>query len=136
MVGQLREKHYEQWREFEAQAEQAVHFVGKLYRDHGIITTLYNRPLVGRTPMQLLQEHKYVAAVEGNDFNINRTFPLLQAMVDMPLTPARIDLAKLAGKVSASNADIEAVLNNELASALKGDPKMLDRKRLMKEYLT
>ena len=77
--------------------------------------------------VQVLQEHKYVAAVEGNDFNISKTFPLLKAMVEMPLTPARIDLAKLAGKITDSNTDVEGVLNTELATALNGDPKLLDR---------
>ena len=109
-------------------AEQAVHFIGRLYRERGVITTLYNRPLVGRTPMQILQEHKYVADVETNDFSIQQTFPLLSAMADMELSPARIDMAKLSSIYDKNNPnDISSFLKDELADSLNGDPLMLEK---------
>ena len=123
MVGSLQQKHYEEWRDFEAMAEQAVHFVGRLYRERGVITTLYNRPLVGRTPMQILQEHRYVAEVEQNQFNIGDSFPMLSAMAEMELSPSRIDLAKMSsGYAATDKSDLQGYLNSELADSLNGDP--------------
>jgi glyceraldehyde 3-phosphate dehydrogenase len=128
MVGSLQQKHYEEWRDFEAMAEQAVHFVGRLYRERGVITTLYNRPLVGRTPMQILQEHRYVAEVEQNRFNIGDSFPILSAMAEMELSPARIDLAKISSGFEATDkSNLQSYLNDELAESLNGDPRMLDK---------
>jgi glyceraldehyde 3-phosphate dehydrogenase len=78
--------------------------------------------------MQILQEHRYVAEVEENQFNIGDSFPLLSAMAEMELSPSRIDLAKMSsGYAATDKSDLQAYLNNELADSLNGDPRMLDK---------
>jgi glyceraldehyde 3-phosphate dehydrogenase len=99
---------YHDFKEQEAFAERMLPIIGDLYRKSGVITLMYGRPLMYRPPQSLLEEHRYVRSVEENDFSIRDTFPLLEAMAALKLSPARIDVGKLgmnwraAGKVEAT----------------------------------
>jgi glyceraldehyde 3-phosphate dehydrogenase len=86
---------YNDFKEQEALAERMLPIIGDLYRQTGVITLMYGRPLMYRPPTSLLDEHRYVRSVEENDFSIRDTFPLLEAMAAMTLCPARIDIGKL-----------------------------------------
>lgn len=89
------EQIFSAWQERIAMAEAAVPVIGQLYRERGVVTLMYGRPLMHRTPTDIIDEHRYVASVEENDFNIEDTLPLLMAMGAAELAPVRIDLGKM-----------------------------------------
>jgi glyceraldehyde 3-phosphate dehydrogenase len=87
---------FEDWQEQEGLAEASASQIGRMYRERGVVTLLYGRPLMHKPPSKLLEEHRYVAQVEETDFTVRDTHPLITQMSDMPLTPARVDVGKLA----------------------------------------
>ncbi len=112
---------FQSWQEEESLAERFVPLVGELYRQRGVVTLMYGRPLMYRTPMDIIQEHRYVAAVEEQAFSVRDTEPLLAAMGAMTLCPARIDLGKLAMKwIDAGRPEVAGWLQVELADCEKG----------------
>ena len=117
------------FQERQALADKSVPLIGDLYRDRGVITLCYGRPLMHRTPTDLLEEHAYVRSVnetKPSEFSIKNTFPLLEAMAKLALTPARIDVAKLADKWRALSAeqDAESFLRDELGECMRGNPTL------------
>ncbi|MCP4498744.1 MAG: glyceraldehyde-3-phosphate dehydrogenase [Deltaproteobacteria bacterium] len=111
-----------EWQEKEALAEQSVPLIGRLFREKGVITLVYNQPLMHRSPSQLLKHHLYVRKVENEALSIKDTVPLLEEMDRLPLNPARIDIGKLGVMWNrAGQPDVKNFLRKELAGALKGE---------------
>jgi glyceraldehyde 3-phosphate dehydrogenase len=114
---------FQDFSEQQTLADASMPLIGGLYRDRGVITLLYGRPIMHRTPMTLLEEHEYVQQVEDNDFSIRDTHPLLEGMSHMALTPARIDVGQLAMNWrDAGRPDVDAFLKDQLGPCLDGNP--------------
>lgn len=112
---------FENWQDRERLAEEAMPLIGGLYRERGAITLMYGRPLMYLPPLKLLQEHRFVAESEGNDFSILDTQPLLKVMATLPLDAARYDLGRLAMRWrAAGRPDVDSFLSSELKDALSG----------------
>jgi len=115
------EEVFTDWQERLGLAEASMPLIGNLFRDRGVVTLMYGRPLMMNPPTDILEQHQYVREVEGNDFSIRDTFPLLEAMTKMPLCPARVDVAKLALKWrDAGRPAVEGFLATELKPCMEG----------------
>jgi glyceraldehyde 3-phosphate dehydrogenase len=86
----------EEWKRGQELAEAMVPLLGKLYRDAGIVPLVYGRNIANSSTIDILKAHRYVRQFEGGELAIEDTFPLLEALGGLQLSPARIDLGKLA----------------------------------------
>lgn len=131
MSEELFTQHLHDWKEREHLAEASLPLIGKLYRDFGVVTLIYGQPVIKRGPMHILKAHRYVRRVESNELSIRDSFPLLEAMSRLPLTPARIDWGKLAvlwlqsGKTESPDAFVarELALCIDGSAALQAKPQ-------------
>ncbi|WP_421862269.1 glyceraldehyde-3-phosphate dehydrogenase [Motiliproteus sp.] len=114
------EQVFADWKEREAVAESMIPVVGRLYRDREVQSSIYGKIIVNRSVINILKAHKYVRQVEGEELSVHDTFPILQAMDNMDLGRAHIDIGKLAVKYrkEGNGQSIEAFLNQELSGAL------------------
>ncbi|RDE24944.1 glyceraldehyde-3-phosphate dehydrogenase [Motiliproteus coralliicola] len=114
------EQVFADWKEREAVAESMIPVVGRLYRDREVQSSIYGKIIVNRSVINILKAHKYVRQVEGEELSVHDTFPILQAMDNMDLGRAHIDIGKLAVKYrkEGNGQSIEAFLKQELAGAL------------------
>ncbi len=110
------------WQERQDYAENMQPIIGRLYRHSGIEISVYGRPLVNASTIDVIKAHKTVARFEESKLRLRESFPFLEAVSKMELAPGRIDIGKLAYAYLYKNAgegrSVEEYLNTELAELL------------------
>ena len=101
------EQYFSDWKNREDIAESMLPLIGRLYRDHGVVTTVYGRPLVNGSTIDILKAHRFARQVLENELSVRETAPVLQAMAELDLAPARIDIGKLTVRYQAQGTDSE-----------------------------
>nr|WP_255701909.1 glyceraldehyde-3-phosphate dehydrogenase [Salinicola sp. DM10] len=112
---------FQQWQDNEAQAEEMIPLLGKLYRQYNVIPSLFGRSLINRSVTRILKNHRYVRKVEGTELTVADTLPMVRAMTELDLGPAHIDIGRLAVAFKhAGESDVRAFLQRELADIIGG----------------
>jgi len=96
MNQQLEQQLLNSWQERQEYAEQMQPLLGKLYRNHAIEISVYGRPLLAASAIDIIKAHRSVRLKEPNKLRLRESWPLLEHMSRMQLAPAHIDLGKLA----------------------------------------
>ena len=78
MTRELTESHLQDWNDRVQLAEAALPLIGRLFRERSVIATMFGRPLIEKSPIDILREHRYVRQVEESELSIRDTYPLLQ----------------------------------------------------------
>jgi glyceraldehyde 3-phosphate dehydrogenase len=108
--------HFLDWTQREEHAERMVPLIGKLYREHSVITTIYGKPLQNRNPIQLIKAHKYARKFDGMQaVNMAESEAVMQRMVELNLAPARVDVGKLVSAAREAGDDPLAFTDKALA---------------------
>lgn len=109
----------ESWTDREATAEAMIPLIGRLYREHNVVTSIYGRGLVNRSVISLLKSHRFARQIDDTELSVHDTFPVIKALLDLELGPASIDLARLVQKFRESgNDDLDTFLRDELSSVI------------------
>lgn len=114
----------ENWQAREELAEQMVPMIGNLYRKKGLVLLIYGRNLNSQSSIGILKAHKYVRQFENDaHFTIFDSYPILEALGNMKLSPCRVDLGKLAlnYKNLSDGKSIATFLNEQLADVVGGN---------------
>ena len=123
MTSHLEEQYQTSWQERQTFAENMQPIIGQLFRNNGIEISIYGRPLVNASAIDIIKAHKSVALHEENKLRLRESFPFVQALANMSLAPARIDVGKLAYrylfKGEANGLSIEQFLEKELNTIAK-----------------
>ena len=127
MTNQKQETYLKDWQCQEEFAEQMLPMIGRLYRDHNIVTTVYGRSLVHNPTIDILKAHRFARQILDNELSVRDTFPILEAITRLDLAPARIDIGKLTVRYQAlgSSVGIEDFVRQELASINTGRTPVL-----------
>lgn len=117
-------QHLQSWINREALAESMIPMIGKLYREHNVVTSVYGRPIINRSVIDIIKAHRYVRQLQGQALDVSESFPVLQALTKLNLGPARIDIGKLATKFKkeGNGLSVEDFVRREVADAL--DPTL------------
>ena len=128
MIDQKMERYFADWAKREEVAESMVPLIGKLYRNYGVVTTIYGRSLVHNSTIDILKAHRFARQVIKDELCVFSSFAVLQALSRLDLAPTRIDIGKLTTRFHRSNAngDVDAFVRRELAD-INGGKKLLDR---------
>lgn len=95
MVDTKTDEYFKEWKERETIAEAMTPLIGKLYRDHEVICTVFNRTLVNKSIIDILKAHRFARQIIDREIWVTDTYPILQAIAEMNLAPGKIDLARL-----------------------------------------
>ncbi|WP_281557211.1 glyceraldehyde-3-phosphate dehydrogenase [Thalassomonas sp. RHCl1] len=124
MTSHLEEKYQTSWQERQTFAENMQPIIGQLFRNKGIEVSVYGRPLVNASAIDIIKAHKSVALHEESKLRLRESFPFVEALSKMQLSPARIDVGKLAYRYlfcgGANGLSIEQYLEKELADIVTG----------------
>jgi glyceraldehyde 3-phosphate dehydrogenase len=90
------ENFFTDWKQREALAEGMIPQIGQLYRESNVSTYLYGKSMVNKSVTDLMKAHRFVRQVEKNEISEFDTAPMLNAIGQMSLGPAHIDIGKLA----------------------------------------
>lgn len=119
MNQQLEQELLSSWQERQDYAELMQPLLGKIYRDHAVEISVFGRPLLGASAIDIIKAHRTVRLHTGKKLRLRESWPLLEAMSKMSLAPAEIDLGKLAYEyhygTNGEGKDIESYLRCELA---------------------
>ncbi len=96
MVDNKTDEYFKEWKDREAIAEAMLPLIGKLYRDHEVVCTVFDRSLAQKSIIDILRAHRFARQIIDREIWVKDTYPMLQAMTEMNLAPGRVDLAKLA----------------------------------------
>ena len=109
-----------EWIDREALAEAMIPLVGQLYRKNNVVTSIYGRGLINRSVIAILKAHRFARHRVGDvcELTVRDTYPVLQAMSEMDLGSASVDLGKMAVKYKeeGNGRSLEQFLADELAS--------------------
>ena len=114
----MRDACLQDWMDREAIAESMIPLIGTLYRQKSIVSSIYGRPVINRSVIDLLKAHRFVRHMENEELSVQDTYPLLQALTEMDVAQAHIDLGKLAVQYrkEGNGKDVKEFLAEELAS--------------------
>jgi len=130
-VNDLQSKAFEEWTQQEIVAESMLPIIGNLYREKNIVCSIYGRKIVRESAIGLLKAHRFARRVQSNQLNVHDTFPVLQAVAEMDLSPARLDLGKLTVQFQqeADDRTLPEYLAQKLASISGGVTSILPEPR-------
>ncbi len=92
------DKYLNSWQERQELAEAMQPLLGKLFRRQGVEITVYGRPLLTASTIDIIKAHRNVRQHTGEKLRLRESFPLLEAINELNIAQARIDLGKLAIK--------------------------------------
>ncbi len=115
----------------QAAAERMLPILGHLFRKHGLSLYMYGRSINNVSAADILKAHRYISQHEPVTVTVRDSFPLLQALVELELGPARIDLGKLtvaymregAGQSAEQFLAAQLEGHDELRGGANGGPK-------------
>ena len=106
------------WQERQDYAEMMMPIIGKLYRNHAVEVTIYGRPLLNASAIDVIKAHRTVRLHEGVKLRLRESWPILEALNNMHLSPSEIDIGKLAFDFNYGSAVDKSDLNAYLHEAL------------------
>lgn len=121
--------YFKNWKEREALAEGMIPLVGRLSREMNVKCYIYGKPLVNRSVLEIMKDHRYVRQVEGNELSEFETFPVFKALSSLKLGPAHIDVGRLAvayyDKGAGKGLSIDQYVEREVADLIGATSKPL-----------
>ncbi|MEJ2471067.1 MAG: glyceraldehyde-3-phosphate dehydrogenase [Desulfuromonadales bacterium] len=131
MVQDKQDMYFSDWKNREEIAELMLPIIGRLYRDHGIVTSVYGRSLVHGSMVDILKAHRFARQILENELSVRDSYPILQAMETLDLAPARIDIGKLTIRYQAQgpDQDVADFIRRELAVINTGQASVLSEPR-------
>ena len=117
-VRPLPENFFEDWKKREDLAEKMIPLIGKLYRESNVSCYMYGKSMVNKSVTDLMKSHRFVRQVEKNELSEFETTPMLQAISELNLGPAHIDIGKLVVKFQDLN---KSLLIEEFVAAELSD---------------
>ena len=76
-------------------AERMIPLIGRLYRENGVVVTIFDRSLVLRSPIDILKAHRFARHMLDGELSIELSSSILEALGRLELAPSRIDIGKL-----------------------------------------
>jgi len=131
MSNQKQDYYLKDWQSREEHAELMLPMIGRLYRDHNVVTTVYGRSLVNGTIIDILKAHRFARQILENELSVRETYPVLEAMTKLDLAPARVDIGKLTVRYQAQGMSmgLEAFVRQELSAINTGREHILESPR-------
>ena len=83
------------WTSREALAEAMIPVIGRLYRENNVVTSIHGRSLVNSSTTKILKAHRFARRVSQEELPLEDTAPLLNALAELELGAAEIDVARL-----------------------------------------
>ncbi|WP_139117391.1 glyceraldehyde-3-phosphate dehydrogenase [Endozoicomonas atrinae] len=118
---------FQDWKEREALAESMIPLIGRLYRNHNVVTSVFGRPVINRSVINLLKAHKFVRQIEDNGLSVRETYPVLEVLSGLDLGASRIDIGKLAVgyRSEGEGRSLEEYVTEKVASVTNGHKQTL-----------
>jgi glyceraldehyde 3-phosphate dehydrogenase len=121
------EEFFSDWKEREALAEKMIPLIGRLYRKSNVSLYIYGKRMINQRVTDLMKAHRFVRQVEANELSLFETFPFVEAISELDLGPAHIDVGKIVYRYlkNGSNEDVKQYVAKELEDLIGSEQKPL-----------
>lgn len=115
------QSHFSAWIDRESVAESMIPMIGRLYREHNVSTSVYGRPIINRSVIDIIKTHRFVRRLDKIELSVHDTYPILDALTKLPLGPSKIDIGRLASKYiqQGEGKSVQDFVAAEIGGALK-----------------
>lgn len=109
-------------------AEKMIPTVGQMYRNQGVVITVFGRKLMNTSTIEIIKAHRFGKSMVGREVTLSETTAVLDAMQQMNLGAARIDIGKLTHQFSqqTDGTSLDSFLEGALQSIKNGKNSVLD----------
>lgn len=120
---------FKDWKKREALAEAIIPLIGRLYRKSNVSLYMYGKRMINQSVTDLMKAHRFVRKVEGNEISLFETFPFVEAISQLTLGPAHIDVGKMVYRYleTGNNEDVFEYVKKELAGLIGSKHKPLKK---------
>ncbi len=92
-----------------------IPLIHQLHRNNNVVATIFGRPLVGQTDIDIIKSHRYGRRIAQRQLSTAETLPILSELADMNLSSASIDVGRLLlGFEESREDDLRRYLEDEL----------------------
>ncbi|GAA5038779.1 glyceraldehyde-3-phosphate dehydrogenase [Microbacterium fluvii] len=109
------------WVAREQLAERMIPYIGSLYRDRGVVTSLHGHRLINLSVTGILEAHERVEQLGHAEIPLEDTLEVLRGLRAVAPGPASLDVARLADGYRAHGGDLEDYLAAQLEPVLTGE---------------
>jgi glyceraldehyde 3-phosphate dehydrogenase len=115
--------HLQNYIEEQGLAERMIPAVGSLYRNRGVIVTVFGRKLMNGSTIDIIKAHQVAQQVVGERVSVQETSAVLNVIEQLNPGSSRIDIGKLAyGARTANSAMDSSSLTAYITDALNNIP--------------
>ncbi|PWQ94810.1 glyceraldehyde-3-phosphate dehydrogenase [Leucothrix arctica] len=110
-------------------AEKMIPEVGQMYREMGVILTVFGRKLMNSSTIDIIKAHRLGIHMVGERIDLTATAAVLEALKTMNLGVSRVDIGKLAYNFSqlSNGQSLADYLSEEVSSANHGQISLLEQ---------
>ena len=124
------DEYFKDWKDREEIAEAMTPLIGRLYREHEVICTVFDRGLVNKSTIDILRAHRFARQIIDREIWVKDTLPILQALAKLDLAPGKVDLAKLLLRYQErGDENLETFVAEQLAGLNTGRSSQLSQPR-------
>ena len=106
---------HDDWNERLELAQHMIPLIHQLHRNNNVVATIFGRPLVGQTDIDIIKSHRYGRRIAQRQLSTAETLPILSELADMNLSSASIDVGRLLlGFEESDEDDLRRYLEDEL----------------------
>ena len=111
--------HRKAWVAREELAEQLIPRIGRLYRDHGVVTSIHGHRLINLSATGVIEVHERARQLGHDELTLEQTAAVLDTLLAISPVPASIDVARIALLVreATDSTEVEALVRAELDRA-------------------
>ncbi len=113
--------YFDEWIQREAVAERMVPMIGSLYRDKGVVITIFGRSLIRSSPIDIIKAHRFARRILQRELSVQLGAQIVEAVASIDLPASRIDIGKLASRFQNEHAgsDVAGFVSTHLADFKK-----------------
>ncbi|MBS4101076.1 glyceraldehyde-3-phosphate dehydrogenase [Tsukamurella paurometabola] len=111
------DSHRDAWVAREEQAERLIPMIGRLYRQHGVVSSIHGHRLINLSTSAVISAHERAEELGHQALTLSQTERVLRGLLAIEPEPASIDIARLAILAADLESDeaVQELLRAEIA---------------------
>ena len=106
------------WHSRQAMVEMMMPLIGKLYREQHVICSIFDRSIINRSAINILQTHQQVSKIYNQTFGVKDILTFLEHLIILKPQNARIDIGRMLSIHQKQTCSLKDFLERELADII------------------
>ncbi|MGO1405949.1 MAG: glyceraldehyde-3-phosphate dehydrogenase [Agrococcus casei] len=107
---------HENWLTKVAAAEESIPLIGRLYREHNVVTSVFGRQLVNQSAIEVVKAHRWARRIADGELDLSDTLAALRIAEELGIHDTSLDVGVLAAGAAASDQSFVEFARTALAA--------------------